>query len=95
MQMSLRKISDRFQVALPVDAAQSCGCHVGDYVDVVVKRGMIILKPVAIIAKDQEYFYTREWQEKVKQSEEEYKKGHYKSFKDVDSLVHDLHKKED
>ncbi len=93
--MSLRKISDRFQVALPAGVAQSCGCHVGDYVDVVVKRGMIILKPVAIVDKDQEYFYTKEWQEKVKHSEEDYKKGHYKSSKEADILIHDLHKKED
>ena len=93
--MPLRKISDRFQVALPSEAAESCGCHIGDYVDVFVKRGVIILKPVAIIAKDQEYFYTKEWQEKVKRSEEDYKKGRSKSFQDADSLIHDLHIKED
>lgn len=93
--MSLRKISDRFQIALPIEVVESCGCHVGDYVDIIVKGGLIILKPVAIVDKDQEYFYTKEWQENVKNSEEDYKKGNYKNFKNADSLVHDLHQKKD
>ena len=93
--MSLRKISDRYQIALPSGVVESCGCHVGDYVDVIVKGGLIILKPVAIVEKNQQYFYSKELQKKVKQSEEDYRKGHYKSFQDVDSLIHDLHQKTD
>lgn len=91
--MSLRKISDRFQVALPAEAVKSSGCNVGDYVDVIFKKGLIILKPVAIVDKSHEYFYTKEWQEKVKKSEEDYKKGHYKTFKSADALIKSLHEK--
>ena len=93
--MSLRKISERFQVALPTETVEACGCHVGDYVDVSVNNGLIVLKPVAIVDKDQEYFYTKEWQQKVKASEEDYKKGRSKTFKDADSMIRDLRSAKD
>ena len=63
--MSLRKISDRLQIALPSEAAKACHCQVGDYVEVIVKNGLIILKPVSIIDRDQEYFYTKSFKESL------------------------------
>lgn len=54
---------------------------------------MSILKPITVIDKSQEYFYTKEWQEKVKKSEEDYKKGHYKTFKSADALIKEIKKK--
>ncbi|WP_205668622.1 hypothetical protein [Ammoniphilus sp. CFH 90114] len=54
------------------------------------KDGGIFIRPVGWHDKSQEYFWTREWQEKMKRSKEAMDKGEYKSFDSVDDLLADL-----
>ncbi len=51
------------------------------------------MSPVRVIKKDQAYFWTKEWQKKEQEAEDDLKKGRYKKFDSADGLIKDLHSK--
>jgi len=58
----LVKIRENFQVTIPNNLRRLINLGVGDYVEVNIKDGYLIVKPVKVVSSDQEYFYTKEWQ---------------------------------
>lgn len=44
-----------------------------------------------VISKNQAWFWTKEWQKKEREANEDIKKGKYKEFKNVKYLLKDLH----
>jgi antitoxin MazE len=73
--MALMKIRKNYQITLPRDLRSKFNLAEGDYVEAETKDGCIVLRPVKVIQPDQEYFYTREWQEKESEVDEEIRRG--------------------
>ena len=62
--MELVKVKRNYQITIPQNLRRSIRLAEGDYVEMEIKDGALVLKPVKVIHPDQEYFFTKEWQEK-------------------------------
>jgi len=73
--MELVRIKRHYQITLPVGIRKKLNIDIGDYVEVENKNGDIVMQPVKVIHPDQEYFYTKEWQEGETQADKDIAKG--------------------
>ena len=62
--MELVKVKRNYQITIPQNLRKLIRLAEGDYVAMEIKDGDLVLKPVKVIHPDQEYFFTKEWQEK-------------------------------
>lgn len=73
--MELVRIKRHYQITLPAGLRKKFNIDIGDYVEVENKNGDIVMRPVKVVHPDQEYFYTREWQEGEAQADKDIAKG--------------------
>jgi len=88
--MKTLTISAKGQIALPKDLRIILNLHKGDNLSVDLKDGKIILEPVIGVPRSQAWFWTPETQEKIKASEEDFKKGKFKRYDGIDDLLKEL-----
>ncbi len=84
--MELVKVASGRRIVLP----KSLDIKEGDILEIEEKEGEIILKPVAVIPKSQQWFWQKEWLDKEKEAAKDLKEGRYKDFKKVSDLLKDL-----
>ncbi len=84
--MSVSKVTRNFQVTIPVSVRDALHVKVGAFVDFVVQKGQVILKPKTLIDEDQSWFWSKEWQEGEKEVEGLKKKDKALSFKNVQEM---------
>ena len=92
MAMAISKITGHYQVVIPREVREKSGLKKGDFVSFKEKDGEIIMNPVHIVRKDQAYFWSKEWQESIKRSEGEIKKGEHKTYRSGKQLREDIEK---
>ncbi|MEW6409343.1 MAG: AbrB/MazE/SpoVT family DNA-binding domain-containing protein [Nitrospirota bacterium] len=73
--MAVTKIGPKHQITIPKEVFESLHLDIGDFLETQVKDNVLILIPKKLIPKDQEWFWTKEWQEKEKEADEAIKKG--------------------
>ena len=56
------KISTQGQIRIPKNVMQTLNIEIGDYVEVEIDQGRIILKPEKLIDPTQGWYWTKEWQ---------------------------------
>ena len=81
MLISLAQISKRINI------------QEGDYVALEERNGGVFIRPVSWHDKSQEYFWSDEWQQKMKRSTEALKEGKVKTFTNADDLLKELGEK--
>ena len=59
----------------------------GDYMDVQVRDGEIVLKLKKLVDKDQAWFWTKRWQQGEKEAEEDIRDGRVHRFPDAKSAI--------
>jgi len=69
------KIGPKHQITIPKEVFDSLHLEVGDFLDTHVKDNALILVPKKLIPKDQEWFWTKEWQVMEKEADEAIVKG--------------------
>ncbi len=69
------KIGPKHQITIPREVYDSLHLEVGDFLDTSVKDNVIVLIPQKLIAKDQEWFWTKEWQQMEREADEAIAKG--------------------
>ncbi len=62
--MELLKVKRNFQITIPLNFRRMIRLAEGDYVEMDIQDGALMIRPVKVIPPDQEYFFTKEWQEK-------------------------------
>lgn len=77
------KVREKYQVTIPEDVRNKIPLKVGERVEVVVRGGEIIIRPIVEIPRDQAWFWSRGWQNQIAKSMEDIKKGKMKIFKTV------------
>lgn len=77
-------------VTLPKKVRDKLHIVPGDSVDVVVRDGEVVLRPMKVIPKSQAYFWTEKVQKRIRQSEKDMEAGRYKEFTDVEELIREL-----
>ena len=60
---ALMKISPQGQIRIPKKIMTTLGIENGDYVEVEIEKGQVVLKPRKIIDPAQGWYWTKEWQE--------------------------------
>ena len=84
--MALVKVKRNYQITIPQGLREKLHLVVGDYVEMDNQNGEIVLRPVKVVHPDQEYFYTKEWQQGEAQADEDIAKGEvvgpFESIKD-------------
>ncbi|MFA5109930.1 MAG: AbrB/MazE/SpoVT family DNA-binding domain-containing protein [Desulfobaccales bacterium] len=62
--MELVKVKKNYQITIPQNLRKIIRMDVGDYLEVDIQDGTLVIRPVKVVHPDQEYFFTKEWQEK-------------------------------
>jgi AbrB family looped-hinge helix DNA binding protein len=86
----LTKIRERSQITLPNDIVKKLDLKTGDNLEITTEEDRIIIKPVLVIDRSQSWFWTKEWQKKEKEVEEEIKQSKINKAKDVEDLIKKL-----
>ena len=92
MAVAISKITGHYQIVIPREVREKTGLKKGDLVSFKERDGEIIMDPVCIVRKDQAYFWSKEWQESIKRSEGEIKKGEYKTYQSGKQLREGIEK---
>ncbi|MBM4307251.1 MAG: AbrB/MazE/SpoVT family DNA-binding domain-containing protein [Deltaproteobacteria bacterium] len=77
------KVREKYQVTIPEDVRDKIPLKVGERVEVDVREGEIVIRPVLEVPRDQAWFWSKEWQEQTAQSIQDIEKGKMKVFKTV------------
>ena len=73
--MAIVKVTRNFQVSIPRKVRESLGIREGDLVEIEQRDGELVLTPKRVIAADQAWFWTPEWQAGEREVEEDKKAG--------------------
>jgi AbrB family looped-hinge helix DNA binding protein len=87
----LIQVRKKAQLTLPLSVREKLGVEEGDYMDVQVRDGEIVLKLKKLIDKDQAWFWTERWQQGEKEAEEDIRAGRVHNFPDAKKAVDYLH----
>ena len=77
------KVREKYQVTIPEDVREKIPLRVGERVEVDVREGEIVIRPVLEVPRGQAWFWSQEWQEQIAQSMKDIEKGKVKVFKSV------------
>ena len=83
----LIQVRKKAQITLPVSVRQKLGVEEGDYMDVQVRDGEIVLKLKKLVDKDQAWFWTKRWQQGEKEAEEDIRDRRVHRFPDAKSAI--------
>lgn len=87
----LVKVGARNQVTIPKAVVEKVNIRSGDYVEFTLEGRHIVIRPKAVVDRDDAWFWSKEWQEKEREADEAIAKGDYKEFKSADALIRELH----
>jgi AbrB family looped-hinge helix DNA binding protein len=88
----LIRVRKKSQLTLPPSVRKSLGIEEGDYLDIRVREGEIVLKLKRLIDKNQSWFWTNRWQQGEKEADEDIKAGRVQHFPDANEAVSFLKK---
>lgn len=88
------RLRKRGQLTLPEEIRSKFRLEEGDSFDVKVRGREIILIPYKRVPLDQAWFWTKEWQSKEQEADEDLAAGRYKDYDTVDDLLEDLHRED-
>ncbi len=77
------KVREKYQVTIPEDVRNKIPIKVGERVEVDVREGEIVIRPVLEVPRGQAWFWSQEWQERIAESMKDIEKGKVKVFKSV------------
>ncbi|MBI5188418.1 MAG: AbrB/MazE/SpoVT family DNA-binding domain-containing protein [Nitrospirae bacterium] len=77
------KVREKYQITIPEEVRKKVSLEIGERVEVDVREGLIVIRPVIEIPRDQAWFWTKEWQGQIAQSMKDLRKGKVKVFKSV------------
>jgi len=89
----LIQLRRKAQLTLPLSVRRQLNLEEGDYLEVQVEEGAIILKAKKLVDKEQEWFWTTRWQEGESEAEADIQSGRTKKFGSAASAVRHLKQK--
>lgn len=88
----IQQVQKRMVISL-AQIAKNLDIKEGDHISLELREGGIFIKPVAWHDRSQEYFWSEEWQQKMKRSTEALKEGKVKTFANAEDLLKELGEK--
>lgn len=89
----LVQVRKKAQVTLPHSVRQTLNIEEGDFLDVRVENGEIVLRVKKLVDKEQAWFWTKRWQEGEAEAEEDIRAGRVRSFDNAEEGIAFLHKR--
>jgi len=89
----LIQVRKKAQVTLPQSVRLALNIEEGDFLDVKVQNGEIILRVKKLVDKEQAWFWTKRWQEGEREAEEDIRAGRIHSFDSAKEAVAFLHRR--
>ena len=84
------ELKQKSQVTIPKELVIKLNLQVGDQLDIDEKDGKLIITPVVVIPKDQEWYYSRKWINMEKKVDKQIEENEIFSADDPDKLFKDL-----
>jgi|SRR6266508_1641738 len=85
------KLSARRQITIPAETAKRLGLKAGEELELVESEKAIVLVPRKHIPKDQQWYYTDEWQTMMQEAFEDLKAGRMRGpFEYAEEFINDL-----
>jgi AbrB family looped-hinge helix DNA binding protein len=91
----LVQLRKKAQLTLPQSVRDKLGIEEGDYMDVQVRNGEIVLRVKKLIDKEQAWFWSERWQQGEREAEDDIRAGRMQRFPDAKSAISYLHKQTD
>jgi AbrB family looped-hinge helix DNA binding protein len=73
--MELVRVKRNYQITIPQSLRKLFRLTVGDYLEVEIQNETLVIRPVKLVHPDQEYFFTKEWQEKEAEADKDIAEG--------------------
>ncbi|MBI4304145.1 MAG: AbrB/MazE/SpoVT family DNA-binding domain-containing protein [Chloroflexi bacterium] len=89
----LVQVRKKAQVTLPRSVRQALNIVEGDFLDVRVNDGEIVLRVKKLVDGEQAWFWTRRWQEGEREAEEDIRAGRIHRFDSASEAIAFLHKR--
>jgi AbrB family looped-hinge helix DNA binding protein len=89
--MPLVKVRDKAQVTLPVKVRRALDIQEGDYLQVTVEQGRVVLTPQAIVAKAPPVTLSAEGERMLEEALADVAAGKVRQHETVESLIAELH----
>ncbi|MCR4429562.1 MAG: AbrB/MazE/SpoVT family DNA-binding domain-containing protein [Tepidanaerobacteraceae bacterium] len=86
----ITKLRERSQITLPAEIIKKMRLAPGDTLEITIEDDKIVIKPVLIVDRSQAWFWSKKWQEKEKEVEEDIKAGRVYHAKDINDLIKQL-----
>ncbi len=86
------RLGAKRQLTIPRQALAKLHLREGDFLELRVHDDKIELVPMALIPRDQLWYWTPEWQAKEREADEDLAAGRYKAFKTAGKAVTGLRK---
>ncbi len=83
-------LKQKSQITIPKKIIEKLKLKVGDKISIEEKGGKLILTPVAIVPRDQAWFYSPEWQEGEAAVDRQIKDGRIHIAESLEKLFKDL-----
>jgi antitoxin MazE len=84
------RLGAKHQVTIPHRISKALRLRKGDHMLMRLVGGRVEMIPVSLIPNDQLWFWTREWQQRERQADEDIAYGRVKGFDSVDDLIKEL-----
>lgn len=86
MEEKITQVQKRNLISL-ASISEQLNIKEGDYVSMIVTDGVLTITPVGWHDKSQEYFWTDEWQKKMKASVKDLEEGRFKTFDSLEDVA--------
>jgi AbrB family looped-hinge helix DNA binding protein len=73
--VELVRVKRNFQITIPQSLRKFFRLAIGDYLEVEIQNETLVIRPVKLVHPDQEYFFTKEWQEKEAEADRDLAAG--------------------
>jgi AbrB family looped-hinge helix DNA binding protein len=88
--MSLTRIRPKGQVTLPDSIRRQARLEEGDYLEVAVEDGAIVMRPKKLIDADQAWFWTDAWQRGEREASEDIARDRVRRSDNGDEFIESL-----
>lgn len=88
--MTLARVRGKGQITLPDNIRRAAKLAEGDYLEVSVAGGAIVMRPKKLIDADQAWFWTEEWQLGEREASEDIAAGRTRRFSSRDEFLSTL-----
>jgi len=88
----LRRIQRNFQITIPPTIRKMLNLKIGDLIEFEVVGDEIKIKPKVVMDKSQSWFWTKDWQEREKEVEKNFREGKIIVSETIEDFIGDIEK---